>query len=131
MVSVTPLRTGHLATNAARYIYVHMYTAPDANIHTCIHAFIHTCTVFCQPQHAMGGGLMLSHYVMATRTHTRAHTHTDHTLKHTQTTHTNMLQDPEFVKKHNMTLDLEYYLNNQLKNSVISLLEPIYPRSEV
>jgi len=42
-----------------------------------------------------------------------------------------MLQDPEFVKKHNMTLDLEYYLNNQLKNSVISLLEPIYPRSEV
>ena len=58
--------------------------------------------------------------VMATRTRTR-----------TQITHTNMLQDPEFVKKHNMTLDLEYYLNNQLKNSVISLLEPIYPRSEV
>jgi len=30
-----------------------------------------------------------------------------------------------------MTLDLEYYLNNQLKNSVVSLLEPIYPKSEV
>jgi len=116
MVSVTPLRTGLLATNAARYIY--MYTSLHPNIHT--QSFIQTRTLFCQPQHAMGGVLILSHNVMATRTRTR-----------TQITHTNMLQDPEFVKKHNMTLDLEYYLNNQLKNSVISLLEPIYPRSEV
>ena len=29
-----------------------------------------------------------------------------------------------------MSIDLEYYLNNQLKNAVVSLLEPIYPRSE-
>jgi hypothetical protein len=34
------------------------------------------------------------------------------------------------VKVNNMTIDLEYYLNNQLKNSVTSLLEPVYPNSE-
>lgn len=42
-----------------------------------------------------------------------------------------VLQDPAYVKQHNMTIDLEYYLNNQIKNSVVSLLEPIYPKSEV
>ena len=39
-------------------------------------------------------------------------------------------EDPAFVKVNNMTIDLEYYLNNQLKNSVTSLLEPVYPNSE-
>ena len=42
-----------------------------------------------------------------------------------------VLQDPAYIKQHNMTIDLEYYLNNQIKNSVVSLLEPIYPKSEV
>ena len=41
------------------------------------------------------------------------------------------IQDPAFVKHNNMSIDLDYYLNNQIKNSVVSLLEPVYPNSEV
>jgi len=97
-------------------------------MYTCTHPYTQTYIY----TYACNGWLMLWRYVMATRTHTHTCTHTQNTHKeHTQNTHTNMVQDPAFVKKHNMTLDLEYYLNNQLKNSVISLLEPIYPRSEV
>ncbi|EKX53301.1 DNA polymerase delta catalytic subunit, partial [Guillardia theta CCMP2712] len=39
-------------------------------------------------------------------------------------------EDPTYVKEKNLTVDLAYYLENQLKNPVTSLLEPVYDKSE-
>jgi DNA polymerase delta subunit 1 len=34
-------------------------------------------------------------------------------------------EDPEWVRKHNIKLDYEYYFTNQLQNPIIDLLEPL------
>uniref|UniRef100_A0A7S0H8G1 DNA polymerase n=1 Tax=Hanusia phi TaxID=3032 RepID=A0A7S0H8G1_9CRYP len=39
-------------------------------------------------------------------------------------------EDPAYVREKNLTVDLAYYLENQLKNPVTSLLEPVYDKSE-
>ncbi|CAM9471318.1 unnamed protein product, partial [Phaeothamnion confervicola] len=41
------------------------------------------------------------------------------------------VEDPVYVLEHNMPLDTDYYLQNQLKNPLTRLFEPIIENPQV